>query len=337
MEKTPGQGEDAAPVVLSGNGRFFLGVFDGMGGAGSTVYDINGTQRTGAYLASRTANNCITSFFLDFINDPDTGFNEHMANELTFQLHQVLQQEFDKLTSGADTKLKSRLLKPLPTTFAGLFIEEATGQVKVFSLWAGDSRNFLLTADGLQQLSADDLKFKFDPMENLKKDSPLDNVISAEGDFLIRCRQLDVIQPCILFSVTDGCYGYFSTPMRFELALVKTLSESHSLEEWNEQLIRVIGEVAGDDYSMALICLGFADFEQVISYFKQRLDLLYAFYINDIDVQIKEIADLRLDLQEQEMKLKKAEQRKSDTELQTWGVYKSSYLKYIESLYEKRG
>jgi len=55
LEKIPGQGEDSDPIVRDGRELGLVAVFDGMGGAGGTVYETPDGPRTGAYIASRVA------------------------------------------------------------------------------------------------------------------------------------------------------------------------------------------------------------------------------------------------------------------------------------------
>ena len=51
--KVAGEGEDADPILRVGPDLGLLAVFDGMGGAGGTVYEPPDGPRTGAYLAAR--------------------------------------------------------------------------------------------------------------------------------------------------------------------------------------------------------------------------------------------------------------------------------------------
>ena len=55
LAKVPGQGEDSDPIVRDGRDLGLVGVFDGMGGAGGTVYETPEGPRTGAYIGSRVA------------------------------------------------------------------------------------------------------------------------------------------------------------------------------------------------------------------------------------------------------------------------------------------
>ena len=51
LGKIPDHGEDSDPIVREGPDLALLAVFDGMGGAGGTVYETEDGPRSGAYLA----------------------------------------------------------------------------------------------------------------------------------------------------------------------------------------------------------------------------------------------------------------------------------------------
>src|SRR5437667_81453 len=65
VEKKPNEGEDAEPILSLTTNAALLAVFDGLGGAGGTRYNVNGTLRTGAYIAARLARAVAAEFFSD--------------------------------------------------------------------------------------------------------------------------------------------------------------------------------------------------------------------------------------------------------------------------------
>lgn len=331
IAKTTNGGEDADPVLLYKDNQYFLSVCDGMGGAGSTTYEVEGLQKSGAYLSSRIVNKQAEIFFSNFLNNK-IFFKEDDLSDLRRLFLDSLQHELVKLKKDGISKLKSKLLKDLPTTFSGLFITNYESYVEICSIWAGDSRNYLLTeTDGLQQLSSDDLKQKFDPLENLSKDSPLDNVVSAEGDFRIRFIKVTTNSPCILFTATDGCYGYFNTPMQFEYALLQAMLNSNSVDDWQKNLITEIGAVAGDDYSISLVAIGYKDFTDVKSHFASRRESLYGFYITDLLKEDMLLNKLQLDKINLENRLRNVEDKRGELQKNIWSKYKRDYLKYIQA------
>jgi len=329
IEKTVNEGEDAPPVLIHSSNCFFLSVCDGMGGAGSTSYSINGIQTSGAYISSRLVNKQAEIIFSEIVHKT-CDLKDNILVELKSAFCSNLQAELIKIKGEGDSKLKSKLLKDLPTTFSGLFIKLSDNRLIVDSIWAGDSRNYLLTEqDGLQQLSSDDLKQKFDPFENLTKDSPLDNIVSAEGDFNLHQMNLAVPSPCILFSVTDGCYGYYHTPMQFEYAVLDSMLNSNNEIEWEKSLIEAIGLVAGDDYSIALVAIGYNSFETLKTSFQSRREILYGYYVNDL---IKNDKLLNNHIEEKkiiENDIKKIDSERLELQKKIWEEYKITYLKHI--------
>ena len=78
LGKIPDQGEDSDPILRDGPDLGLLGVFDGMGGAGGTVYETPEGRRTGAYLASRIARDVVEQRMLDLL-EPDWHLNGKAA------------------------------------------------------------------------------------------------------------------------------------------------------------------------------------------------------------------------------------------------------------------
>ena len=68
--RSPDQGEDSDPIVRDGRDLGLVAVFDGMGGAGGTVYQTPDGPRTGAYLASRVARDVVEQRMLRLL-DPE--------------------------------------------------------------------------------------------------------------------------------------------------------------------------------------------------------------------------------------------------------------------------
>lgn len=331
IAKTKDAGEDADPILIRNENLYFLAVCDGMGGAGSTSYEIDGVQKSGAYISSRLVIKEAKNFFSNLLGKGAT-FNENNLGELKNALLQQLHLKLREIKKNEESKLKSRLLKDLPTTFSGLFIIKAESTVDVCSIWAGDSRNYLFTqTEGLQQLSLDDLKQKYDPLENLSKDSPLDNVVSADGDFTIRLKKISTSLPCILFTATDGCYGYFNTPMQFEYAILNSLLNSNTFDEWKEKLIAEIGTVAGDDYSISLLSLGFESFSAIKSHFSQRLQDVYRQFVKDLQKNDEVLSDWVEKKARIEDSIKSVDSDRTILQRKIWQEYKKIYLKHIES------
>ena len=122
LGKIPGQGEDADPILRDGPDLALLAVFDGMGGAGGTVYETPDGPRSGAYLASRIARDVVEDRMLDLLV-PDWNLNGAAAAEdLRRSVQQALQERLAEL-HAPKSGLRSRLLRALPTTMAVLALQ----------------------------------------------------------------------------------------------------------------------------------------------------------------------------------------------------------------------
>ena len=211
-------GEDAEPILVEFDDSICIGVFDGMGGAGSAIYTYLDEPRTGAYIAANTARDVVLQFFHNMKLSPDFAFNasiDDLATYLTGALSKSFKNLAMQLDDGRSSKLKSSLIKSFPTTMATMYLTPRVdgtlnGRIGVEckTFWAGDSRCYMLTPEkGLQQLSIDDIKSEGDALDNLINDSPISNCIFADGEFTIRHLKLETKGPAIFISATDGLTG----------------------------------------------------------------------------------------------------------------------------------
>ncbi|MDR0569054.1 MAG: hypothetical protein LBG87_07615, partial [Spirochaetaceae bacterium] len=190
-EKKPRAGEDSEPIAEElGDKRYLLGVFDGLGGAGAKQWsvspnifpaddplsDFNGKTVTGAKLAANIIREEVLRFFKEKERkEKKKGKDEKkLSEELTESMTLVLKNLLKKLEgNNPASRLKSGMLKSFPTTMAVCYIAENRGDF----IWAGDSRGYILDADGLHQYTKDDLKSEGDALDNLNEDSPMSNYI----------------------------------------------------------------------------------------------------------------------------------------------------------------
>lgn len=295
-EKIEGKGEDAPPTLLLGDDDTgLLAVYDGLGGAGSKTYILHGEEqpKSGAYIASRLAKKVLEEFYVY------QTFEEGYPNLLRVQLEEVFGQSIQEIET-TPSKLRSKLIKRLPTTLAGIYFElEDDNQLNVQAFWAGDSRCYVLTPTGLQQISEDDLHGQPDALENLLEDATISNCISAEGSFSIHTHRLILQKPCILFTATDGCFAYFSSPAHFEYILLQSLIESYyDLDDWRIKLEEKIGVVTGDDVSLSMVTLGFTNLNEIKNLFFKRFQEVYEKYIHPLESYntnyTPEISEIRL-------------------------------------------
>ena len=111
--------------------------------------------------------------------------------------------------------------------------------------------------------------------------------------------------PSVLITATDGCFGYFSTPMEFEFLLVDTLWAAKDMEDWQKKLADRIKRITGDDYTMGIAAVGYKNFKQLKASLTKRKRDLFRKYI---------------------AKLKEAS---PDEKAELWEEYKKFYYKEV--------
>ncbi|MCR5664257.1 MAG: protein phosphatase 2C domain-containing protein [Oscillospiraceae bacterium] len=242
-----------------------VAVFDGCGGAGAKSYP-RFYNKTGAYIAAHRAADAYQEWFEEPA-EGEAGDPEALKRRIVAALEEV------DACVGEKSRLSGMISRRFPTTLAAAVCRPGEQGMNVDLYWAGDSRVYLLDAQGLAQLTEDDLG-GIDPFENLTEDGVLTNVISLSGGFTIHSARVVMKRPGIVFAATDGCFGYLSTPMEFEHLLLQTLLSAKSVNEWESSLREAIGEVAGDDYTLRAISLGFGDFRTLQRALAPRADSL---------------------------------------------------------------
>lgn len=295
-EKKKGNGEDAFVFSMQEQ-AVLVGVLDGCGGSGAAKYPAL-RSKTGAFLASRAA----AAAYLDWFSELRPG-EEDELQPLKERILEYLGR-VEKHGASEESKLMGRMSKKLPTTAASAVCTPGRGCMNVHLQWAGDSRVYLLDADGLAQLTQDDLG-GLDAMQNLREDAALTNVISLTKDFTLHRAKISMGRPGLLFAATDGCFGYLSTPMEFEYLLLKTLQEARNVDEWEKKLVEFIGQVAGDDYTISGLAVGFGSLENLKQQLAPRTNLVYRTYIHGLPECSRE------------------------EKLQLWEHYKTGYLRLL--------
>lgn len=313
QEKKDECGEDSDPLMYQNGITGFLGVFDGMGGAGATEYTLpSGCKRTGAYLASRL----VCQSIYEYVEQDSSCDIDSVA------LQKFIKNKLDKYVSDYNIKpsgLRSSLIRILPTTMSFIGYQKNNDFFDVYSYWCGDSRNYFLTLDGLKQISVDDLKSGFDPLQNLRNDDVISNCICQDRDFTVnKCHVGHIDKPVILISATDGCFGYLQTPMHFEYLLLETLVDARNEEDWKINIMDALKPVSGDDFSMAVVMLGLT-FEQWKNILSKRLQLIKSEYIQPLERISMNIERYENQIQDQKQKL-------YDCTTSLWEKYKADYL-----------
>lgn len=325
LGKIPDQGEDSDPILRDGPDLGLIAVFDGMGGAGGTVYETPDGPRTGAYLASRVARDVVEARMLDLL-EPDWNLNGGAtAEDLHRSVQQALVERLDEL-KAPPSGLRSRLLRALPTTMALVALQRTQLGGSTWAchvLWAGDSRAYAFEPAGARQLTTDDLRDPGDAMENLRRDSVVSNAMSADTDFHVSYRKVELQAPFLVACATDGCFGYVRSPMHFEHLVLSHLQASRSIDSWSRSLQKDIAAVTGDDAAMSMLGVG-ADLKEFQALFAPRIEELERQFIAPLDELGEAIARAERELQA-------LQRRHVEKVAEVWGKYKPGYERYLHA------
>ena len=305
--KSGGLSEDSEPLVVLSSGsireRLFMGVFDGMGGAGSSVVKERNSF-TEAYRASRiTRLECFDYSVEKVVNDVmGLGRSEISGRELAPLLAKELKRAAEKLAIGpGSSRIRGTLTKTLPTTLACADVSikrDSKGEIQVSAraIWAGDSRVWVLTpSHGLQQLTRDDVDME-DQLEQLRQDPPMTNVVSASVDFMLNDLSYEFDTPCVVIAATDGVSGYVRCTGEVELHILDSFFEAEKTgTPVGKILLDRFAKLAHDDVSCVIATIGFEDlsaFNQAFSRRRDGLRLLYSSLIEDVtNEEFSELVD----------------------------------------------
>ena len=198
LGKIPDQGEDSDPILRDGPDLGLVGVFDGMGGAGGTVYETPEGRRTGAYLASRVARDVVEQRMLDLL-EPDWHLNGKAAAR---NLQHSVQSGAEGATARAQPGAQQLALPP--DTCAthhyggrGTAAHPAGRSDLGWSCASGRATRELTFSRpaGASQLSTDDLRDPGDALANFRRDSVVSNALSADTEFHINYRRVELAVP----------------------------------------------------------------------------------------------------------------------------------------------
>ena len=265
--KIADHGEDADPIITLNERRGLIAVLDGLGGSGSEKYQTaDGQTHTGAYLGARYTRDCLAKWFMT------TGHHTITAPVIE-ELKQTILTHLNKQLSTLSSQpslIRSKMRRTLPTTLASIFYTVHPKQTQLDVVWAGDSRAYLLTPNGLRQLSKDDADVHEETYAGIMQDAPLTNCISTNVDFCLNHRTYTEQSPAIIMVCTDGCYGFLNSPVHVEELLLTCLSTATTATEWGTRISAKLQPIAGDDCAMALVCVGWEDLHSVKRAFKSR-------------------------------------------------------------------
>jgi serine/threonine protein phosphatase PrpC len=265
--KIADHGEDADPIITLNESMGLIAVLDGMGGSGSEKYQTaDGQTHTGAYLGARYTRDCLEQWFM-------TAGHHTITAPVLEDLKQVILTHLNNKLSTLSSQpslIRSKMRRTLPTTLASIFYTVHPKQTQLDVVWAGDSRAHLLTPNGLRQLSNDDADVHEETYAGIMQDAPLTNCISTNVDFHLNHHRYTKQLPTIIMVCTDGCYGFLNSPVHVEELLLTCLNTATTATEWGALVSKRLQPIAGDDCAMALVCVGWKNFDSVKRAFQSR-------------------------------------------------------------------
>lgn len=271
-EKIADHGEDAW-VYDAGEDRVMVGAFDGLGGSGAKRYEAY-DGRTGAYIASRAAADAADEWL--------------RGGELSEEsLHRSICEELRAYKAGAGTPggavIKGSMTREFPTTVSVAVCRPAADGVTADFYWAGDSRGYILDENGLKQITRDDVNDADDILAQMDSDGVMNNLASLSKAWTLHRTRREHIPAGIVFTATDGCFGYVRTPMEFEYQLLETMCAAECVDDWQNRLEDTLRECAGDDFTLLGVIFGYGEFSAMQRRFRPRLEWLRKTYIEPLE------------------------------------------------------
>ena len=273
QEMIPDHGEDSFTCGQRPNSAM-VAVCDGCGGLGSRTYaSTNG--HTEAYLASRMVSGAICDWFNE---NHETIWND--GNTICTSLSEYINKVYEVGSSYIyrESRIRGSMVRDFPTTLAMAVTQQVGKELFLHVIWAGDSRVYLFDADGLAQLTRDDVESD-DAMSNLSDDGALTNVLSSDGRFELHYRCLKIAGPCLVFAATDGCFGYTPSPMEFEYMVVNSIAQTKTPVEFEHILKSNFMDVTGDDFAFACMSFRYINYDNLIYAAQRRVQWLEEQYI----------------------------------------------------------
>lgn len=275
--KIKDKGEDSYGLKVS-EGSAYAAVFDGSGGMGSKIYP-EFDNHTGAYVASRLISKSFSRWYEDYHN-----YHFSTSDEMIDSISSYFKADYKKTSQsvGGNSKIGGSMVRDFPTTAAIALISYYNNAVYLNSIWAGDSRVYIINDEGLAQVTIDDVGNK-DAFMNLREDGAMTNVLASDGRFELHLKSMVIDRPTIVFSATDGCFGYISSPMEFEYTFLEVLASSSSIYEFMDNMKNFYRENSGDDFALAFMAFHYGSFGAMRDSVKKRLDYLKKNYIEPIE------------------------------------------------------
>jgi len=251
-QKDSGRGKDAFSVFFNDENSGIIAVYSGKSTSEQPFFQ----NRTNANVSS-----IISAYVTDkFYSQKKFLFDGTDSQRLCTDLKKV----FKRIRHKSEIKNS----EPLSASCAvvALNIEEETVECEL--LWAGNSRIYILDRFGLHQLSKDDCKLG-DDFENALNGS-------EQINFHINEMKINITEPCVVVTATDGAYSGISMPAEFEYKILSSLYYADSTEMWQDKLQSALNNT---DCSVAMAILGFETFSSLWQYFSSRYENLLKMFI----------------------------------------------------------
>jgi hypothetical protein len=145
--------------------------------------------------------------------------------------------------------------------------------------------------------------------------------MSADTDFHVNYRRVELDAPFLLVCATDGCFGYVPTPMHFEHLLLRGLKGARTTRAWSAAVQAAIVPVTGDDAAMAVLGVG-TDLQGFQSLLNPRLAELEREFIEPL-------GQLRRTVEDAERALVEARQRHEEQMATLWAQYSEGYERHL--------
>ncbi len=279
-EQIPHAGEDAFSQSFTREGPGYIAAYDGCGGMGAKTYEKAG-EKTGARIAARLAAFLTDQFY------HEEGFL--LDGSDAQRLCEKLSAGFSRIRKGIDVpggfRIGGNMFRELPTTMSLIAAGGVPEKQSVLCeyIWAGDSRGFFLDGKGICQITEDDLDTKEDAFSNLRNDAKISNIINAETPFELHEKRVQLFDPVMLITATDGAFGYFNTPMEFEYVILDTMMRAKTVTEWQTSLRETLDGYTGDDMTILIAVYGAETLARCKEIYAERFRSLYRIYIAPLE------------------------------------------------------
>lgn len=286
----PDEGEDSFALYQEKN-RACLCVADGCGGLGSKRYAAL-ENRTGAYIAARLVADAAADWLKAHM-PASPAEDAALCRALETELHTLLADFAREHCAEESRRIVGSMQRRLPATLCAAYTQEAEDECEACFLWCGDSRGYVLDADGLHQCTADHLRGAPDPLESLYRDVPLTRVLSADQKAEISLRRVKIRRPAVVIAATDGAFSSCLTPMEFEKLLIDTLLTAKSWRSWERKLNHLVGKMAQDDATLLLQVCGAESVEALQALMTPRRETLQKQFITPVRRHRQDLAYIR--------------------------------------------